>query len=254
MIEADQPGDAQYYPADPVRQNVVVLKATGTITFGPLGTVPFGAGPLTLGAVGGGSSTPVAYTVLYGPGQVNGNQLTVTGLGTVLIEASQAGDSNYLPAIPVFQTLQVEKPQSIKFPQPTSPVAFGVKPITLSATAGSGLPVQFAVVSGPGSINGNKLTITGAGSVVIEADQAGNAVYAPAVPVQRTLVVGKASQTITFNAAHGHLRRWSDHSRRHRQLRPARCVQRLVRSRIDQRQPAERQRHRSDCHPGDAIG
>ena len=56
-------------------------------------------------------------------------------------------------------------------------------PFVLSATAlfhgnygltGSGLPVSFAVVSGPATVSGNQLTITGAGTVVIKASAAGN--------------------------------------------------------------------------------
>jgi len=47
--------------------------------------------------------------------------------------------------------------------------------VTLSATASSGLPVNFAVVSGPGQISGNtNLTFTEGGVVVISADQSGD--------------------------------------------------------------------------------
>src|SRR6202011_1503430 len=76
---------------------------------------------------------------------------------------------------------------------------FGVAPITLSATGGgSGNPVTFSVISGPGSISGTTLTVTGAGSIVVQADQAGNANYSAAASVQQTEVVNKANQTITF--------------------------------------------------------
>src|ERR1019366_8145633 len=45
--------------------------------------------------------------------------------------------------------------QTITFPQPASPVYYGVAPITLRATGGvSGNPVIFSIVSGPGSLSG----------------------------------------------------------------------------------------------------
>ena len=50
----------------------------------------------------------------------------------------------------------------------------------LSATASSGLPVTFSIVSGPASIAGSTLTVTGAGSITVQAFQAGNIDYASA--------------------------------------------------------------------------
>lgn len=52
---------------------------------------------------------------------------------------------------------------------------------TVSATASSSLPVTFTVVSGPATINGTTVTLTGTGRVTIRAEQAGNDVYGSAV-------------------------------------------------------------------------
>jgi hypothetical protein len=71
-------------------------------------------------------------------------------------------------------------------------------PYVLDATASSSLPVSYSV-SGPASISGSTLTVTGAGTVSVTASQAGNTQYSAASPVTLTIVVGKASQTITFN-------------------------------------------------------
>jgi hypothetical protein len=68
-------------------------------------------------------------------------------------------------------------------------VTYGVSPITLLATASSGLPVTFSVVSGPASISGNTLTITGVGTVEVAADQTGAADYAAAKEVTHNIVV-----------------------------------------------------------------
>jgi len=84
--------------------------------------------------------------------------------------------------------------QSILFTV-TSPVIYGLAPITLSASGGASRnPVTFSVISGPGTLNGNNLTLFGVGSIVIQADQAASAGYAAAPPVQQTLVVDSANQ------------------------------------------------------------
>lgn len=54
-------------------------------------------------------------------------------------------------------------------------------PIALNGSASSGLPVTFSVVSGPASVAGSLLTLDGtAGTVVVRAEQAGDATWYPA--------------------------------------------------------------------------
>ncbi|MBK9018231.1 MAG: CotH kinase family protein [Saprospiraceae bacterium] len=75
-------------------------------------------------------------------------------------------------------------------------------PFTISATASSGLAVSFAILSGPATISGNTITLTGtAGTVTVQASQAGNAQYNPAPDVDHSFTVtapGPLNQTITF--------------------------------------------------------
>ncbi len=97
----------------------------------------------------------------------------------------------YVPSTAARQT------QTITFPNP-GPVASGVAPITLTASATSGWPIAYSLISGPATLTGNVLTITGSGSVVVEADQSGNAAFAPAPPVQDTVVVNALNQTVSF--------------------------------------------------------
>jgi hypothetical protein len=85
--------------------------------------------------------------------------------------------------------------QTITFKQLSSPVTYGASSLTLSASASSVLPVTFGI-TGPAKVNGNTLTITGAGSVVVTANQAGNANYAAAAPVSQTIAVAKATLTV----------------------------------------------------------
>ena len=87
--------------------------------------------------------------------------------------------------------------QTITFTQPASPVTYGSAAIMLSATGGaSGNAIVFSIVSGPGTITGGTLTVTGVGTIVIAANQAGNANYSAAAQATRSLVVSNAGPTI----------------------------------------------------------
>lgn len=93
--------------------------------------------------------------------------------------------------------VQIKFPQTIVFASLPS-TTFGDAPLTLSATATSALPVTYTVVSGPATLSGNTLTLTGASSVIIRASQAGNAEYSAAPSIENTITVAKAGQTIAF--------------------------------------------------------
>jgi hypothetical protein len=106
------------------------------------------------------------------------------------VAADQSGNADYAAAREVTHNIVVKQiEQTISFTAPASPVTYGVAPITLSATASSGLPVTFSVVSGPASISDNILTITGVGTVEVAANQAGDADYAAAKEVTHNIVV-----------------------------------------------------------------
>ncbi len=76
--------------------------------------------------------------------------------------------------------------------------------VTLNATTSSGLAVTYTVVSGPATLSGSILNLTGEGMVTISADQFGNSFYEPATAVTQTFTVSKIPQTISFPAIEGH--------------------------------------------------
>jgi hypothetical protein len=83
--------------------------------------------------------------------------------------------------------------QSISFSAPAS-VYLSQGPLALTAIASSGLPVSLTLISGPAALRGNLLTLTGPGTVKVEARQPGGGNYASAKPVLRTITV-KADPT-----------------------------------------------------------
>jgi gliding motility-associated-like protein len=123
----------------------------------------------------------------------------LTGGETVLISYTQ-GDvtsesGGFLPSF-------VDQPvnfviQTISFP--AMPVmSYGDLPVTLTATASSGLLVTFTSSNTTvASLTGNILTVNSTGTADITALQIGNGTYAPARYI-RILTVNKADQTITF--------------------------------------------------------
>jgi hypothetical protein len=58
-------------------------------------------------------------------------------------------------------------------------------------------------VTGPASLSGSSLTITGVGPITVTASQTGNTDYAGATSVSRSFTVSAASQTITFGTIAG---------------------------------------------------
>ena len=86
--------------------------------------------------------------------------------------------------------------QSITF-TPASPIFYTATPITLTATGGgSGNPVTFSILSGPGTLSGTNnatLTLTGPGAIQIAANQAGSTNYLAAPQVTHGIVVTAAS-------------------------------------------------------------
>jgi len=148
------------------------------------------------------SGLPVSYSLLAGGGSFNGSAFTATTAGVTTVRASRAAGANgstyFLAANAVDQTFTVVALSQTLSGFSTIPAhTFLDAPFTVSATASSGLPVTFAITSGPATLSGNTVTMTGAGNVTVTAAQAGNGTYAP-VTASQTFTVAKANQTLAF--------------------------------------------------------
>jgi hypothetical protein len=89
--------------------------------------------------------------------------------------------------------------QTISF-DPLAGRTYGDPDFALSATATSGLPVSFSILSGPAVISGDTVHLTGIGIVTVRASQVGNNNYNAAVDVTQSFQVAKADQIILFSA------------------------------------------------------
>jgi hypothetical protein len=176
---------------------LTVAQASQTVSFAAIGSVTVGS-PVALSA-SASSGLPVTFSVVSGSAAVSGSTLTVNDSGSVVVRATQAGNSNY-NAASADQTVSgaAKLAQTITFAAlPDRRV--GDVPFALTATASSGLPVSFAIASGPALLNGATLTLGGtSGTVTVSASQPGNATYNAAPDVVRTFTVVPAGPLIFF--------------------------------------------------------
>lgn len=129
---------------------------------------------------------------------IEGNTLTIIGAGEANITAQQAGNDTYNSAS-VIKTINIEHlTQTIDWKQDLSTLTLESETIELNAVATSGLDIVYSSSNtAVATIEGNTLTIVGAGETTITARQAGNNQYTPA-EITQTLNISKLSQTIVW--------------------------------------------------------
>jgi hypothetical protein len=137
-------------------------------------------------------------------GEQSGTSMTLTGLaaGTTYAMTTRARDAAYnWSAWSSALTVTTERQnQTISFGALANHLSTDPA-FTVSATASSGLPVSFSIISGAATINGNTVSLTGGtGVVTVRALQSGNSVYAAATPVDQSFTVSQGSQTPVISA------------------------------------------------------
>ncbi|MBV9612206.1 MAG: Ig-like domain repeat protein, partial [Acidobacteriaceae bacterium] len=170
---------------------------TGTVTFTvmsngtPIGP-PVTSAPVTNGATSATFTVPAntaagSYTI----------QAQYSGASSALVTYSSSSDTSHVLTVnAASQTITFATPAAVTYASGLTVNLAG------DATASSGLPVAYTLQSGGtglGSVTGTTLTVTQAGTFVIQASQAGNANYSAATPAQATLVVNRGIQLITFS-------------------------------------------------------
>jgi hypothetical protein len=199
-IQATQAGDSDYLAAPAVSRSFTVARTTQTITFPaiPATTLVTGSVAMTATASSGlavsyASATPAVCTV-------SGSTVNLVAGGNCGIVASQAGNSDYYAAAAVGRNFAVTlAAQTITFPA-IATQTYGT-PVSLSATASSGLAVTFASLTSPVcTVSGTTATLVASGTCTIKATQTGSVDYAAATPVSQSFTVMHGTQTITFPA------------------------------------------------------
>ncbi|PSR54829.1 hypothetical protein AHMF7605_15620 [Adhaeribacter arboris] len=97
----------------------------------------------------------------------------------------------------------VRQNQTITFAPIVLTKIVGDAPFALEAKASSGLPIAFRVLSGPATVKGNIVTLTGVGEVRVQAYQAGNATYNSAATDQTFVVDERKYITKQWDKTYG---------------------------------------------------
>ncbi len=189
-IEATQGGNSDFGAAPATTRTFWVYKEAQTITFAALPNQTYGAAPFTVSATAS-SGLPVSFTSTTTPVcTVSGSTVTLVSAGAnCTIEATQAGNSYYGAAPATTRTFWIFKEaQTITFA--TIPPQTVGTPLTLSATASSGLAVTFtSTTTGVCTVSGTTATFIESGTCTIEAKQAGNTDYGAAPTIARSFTV-----------------------------------------------------------------
>lgn len=199
LITASQAGNTLYQPAADVSLivNVSAPILNQSITWNQILTTSIDSGTLVLNATAS-SGLPVSYTCSdESIATVNGNVLTLVGVGQAVIIASQAGNAYFHPAQNVVKILTVNETGGTEEPQPQTiiwnqdlNVSLDDHYLPLTATATSGLPVSYTCNDETiATVYGSILILNAPGLAIITASQTGNDQYFPAQDVMKVLNV-----------------------------------------------------------------
>jgi hypothetical protein len=187
------------------------IAQTITFTSSPPFSPAYG-GSYSVAATGGGSGNPVTFTVDSSSGgncSISGATVSFTGVGPCVIDANQAGGGSYAAAAQVQQSFMIgQASQTITFTSaPPSPSLVGGT-YTPTATGGaSGAPVVFGIDSSSGAgvctISSGKVSFTGVGTCIVDANQTGTADYAPAAQQQQSIAVARPPKVTAVSPAAG---------------------------------------------------
>jgi hypothetical protein len=136
---------------------------------------------------------------------IAGNVVSFLFTGTCTLNANQAGDANYTAAPQIQQSFGVglaSQTVSVSSAAPTGAVVGGATYVP-TATATSGLTVTLTVDLSSAAIctlSGGTVSYQGAGTCLLNADQAGDDNFNAAPRVTQSFGVGQGTQVISFSS------------------------------------------------------
>jgi len=153
-----------------------IMEQAQTITFGPLPNQPFGTASFNVSATASSglpitfaSTTPAVCTVA-------GSTVNLISAGTCTIQATQAGNTTFAAATPVSTSFTVTMvAPTIGFTVPNQ--TYGAAAFSVSASSNSTGVFTYTVTSGPAIVWGSTLTLTGIGTVTLQASEAADVNY-----------------------------------------------------------------------------
>ena len=181
---------------------LVILKANQTITFSALSQKLFSDAAFDLDAAASSTLTVSYESSNTAVATVSGKRVTIVGVGSTTITASQSGNTNFNAATAVTQVQVVANAlQTITFGAITARTFVPDDTFTLAAGASSTLPVSYSSTNtAVATVAGSTVTVVGAGTTTIKATQSGNANFGPAPEVTQLLTINKAAATVSLGS------------------------------------------------------
>ena len=187
---------------------ISATRETPVVTWADPATIAYGTAlsGTQLNATAAGFAGSVAGTVTYAEGatpRAAGDVLAV-GTHTLVATFTPTDTATYTTGTDTANVVVVRADQTIIAQAASASLTYGGTGTTLSATYtgphGAGL-VTYAVVSGPCSIAGANLTVTGAGTCQVTASIAQDGSYNAATSAPIAITVAKATLTVTAQNA-----------------------------------------------------
>jgi Bacterial Ig-like domain (group 3) len=200
-VIANQAGNSNYSAATQVTQSANATLASQSITFTTNAPASAAYNSQFTVAATASSGLAVAYTSSGSCSNSGATYTMTSGTGTCSVIANQAGNSNYSAATQVTESVgATPASQTITFTtNPPASAAYNSQ-FTVAATASSGLAVAYTS-SGSCSNSGATYTMTsGTGTCSVIANQAGNANYAAATPVTKSVTATPASASVSVGS------------------------------------------------------
>ena len=206
VLAASQTGSFRYAAASDITTVIYVRLGQSIASFAAIKDQVYKPKlTVSVKAPASSSKLPVSLSLSSNsPATLSGSTLSITGGGTVTLFADQPGDTNYVAATRVSTSFVVKPAAQTLGKIALKNTVYGVAPITIpTPAASSGLPVTVSLTPASLSLasivsagtSSSLLTISGAGTVTVTANQSGNASYLP-VTNSVSFVVAKAPQTI----------------------------------------------------------
>jgi len=161
-------------------EQAVTLSGTvpPTLSFAAIPSQTYGNAPFNVSATSA-SNGPVTYTVASGPATITGSTVTLTGVGTVVLNADQAASGNYVAATAT---------TSFTVAAPNFTLASGTSSGSATTTAGGTVTYSLVITPPTGAVFPDAITFAATGLPVGAA-----ATFAPA-----TVPAGSGTTTVTL--------------------------------------------------------
>jgi CSLREA domain-containing protein len=176
-----------------------IMEQAQTITFGPLPNQPFGTAAFNVSATAS-SGLPVTFastspTVCT----VSASTVNLVSAGICGIQATQAGNATFAAATPVSTSFTVTMAApTIGFTVPNQ--SYGASALSMSASSNSTGVFTYTVTSGPATVSGSMLTLTGIGTVTLQASEAADGNYTAGTQTASFTVSATGLQVTANNA------------------------------------------------------